>query len=163
MRLFAALLCLVCIPVLAQQALDPGLTYHRVWAVTPLVGSGTAADPRRPLLVPAKPASSNDRSGLLAYSMQLSDDGNFALVEFVFASRVAFQNVLAQQAAALGLNVGVAAPSSGPSATQTALQAAVPGLQMFERGSATQAQVQAVFQQYKKSFSFATYHPVPAL
>ena len=40
---------------------------------------------------------------------------------------------------------------------------AVPGLQMFERGNATQAQILTVFQQYKKSFSFATVHPVPAL
>jgi hypothetical protein len=115
------LACFACVSLFAQQPVDPGLTYHRVWAVTPLVGSGTPADPRRPLLVPAKPASPSDRSGLLAYSMQLSDDGNFALVEFVFASRAAFQTVLAQQAAALGLNLAVAAPGPGPSATQTAL------------------------------------------
>jgi hypothetical protein len=115
------LACSACVPLAAQQPVDPGLTYHRVWAVTPLIGSGTAADPRRPLLVPARPASPSDRSGVIAYSMQLSDDGNFALVEFVFASRTAFQNVLAQQAAALGLHVAVAAPGPGPSATQMAL------------------------------------------
>jgi hypothetical protein len=154
------LACSACVSLFGQQPVDPGLTYHRVWAVTPLVGSGTAADPRRPLFVPAQPAAARDRTGVLAYSMQLSDDGHLALVEFVFQSPEAFQKVLANQAAAMALNVAAAAPGPGPSALQTALQAAIPGLQMFERGKATQSDVLAEFQKHKKGFSFANSHPV---
>jgi hypothetical protein len=110
--------------------------------------------------VPAQPAAAGDRTGVLAYGMQLSDDGNFALVEFVFQSPAAFQNILAKQAAAMALNVAAAAPGRGPSALQTALQAAIPGLQIFERGKATQSDILAEFQKHKKSFSFANSHPV---
>jgi hypothetical protein len=152
--------CSACFPLLAQQPVDSGLTYHHVWAVTPIIGSGTPADPRRPLFVPAQPAAASDRTGVLAYGMQLSDDGNFALVEFVFQSPAAFQNILAKQAAAMALNVAAAAPGRGPSALQTALQAAIPGLQIFERGKATQSDILAEFQKHKKSFSFANSHPV---
>jgi hypothetical protein len=45
----------------------------------------------------------------------------------------------------------------GPSAVQTALQAAVPGLAIYERGVAAQSDVLAAFQQYKKSFQFSSF------
>jgi hypothetical protein len=149
---------------LAQQAVDPGLTYHRVWAVTPLVGNGTASDPKRPMFVSVSPRAAGDRSGVLAYSMQLSDDGKSALVEFVFHSPVTFQKALSDQAAALGIRVtAVPVPAAGPSSTQTALESAVSGLKMFERGKAAQSDVLAEFQKHKKNFSFTNYHAVPVL
>jgi hypothetical protein len=156
-------------PVFAQQhQLSQSTTYHRVMAVTPLIGAGTAADPKRPMFVPAPPAPSGastnasasavTRSGVLGYQMQLSDDGNHALVELVFQNPQEFQNVLAAEAQARGITVTPAlmtAPPAQPSGLQTALEAAVPGLKMFERGKATQQQVLTFFQQYKKNFQFS--------
>lgn len=158
----------------AQQPGSPGGNYHRVWAVTPLVGSGKPGDPIRPMFVPAEPAAASDRSGVLGYQMQLSDDGKFALVEFVFATPAAFQAVLQTEAAARGISVqnasaqnatvtatpGPSASGPGPSAAQTALQGAVPGLVMFERGNATQSAVLAEFTKYKASFTFDRLRPV---
>lgn len=190
---FAGALC-------AQQKLSPGMTYHRVWMVTPLQGTGKAGDPQRPMFVPASgaaAAATGDRSGVLGFQMQLSDDGRFALVEYVFASPAAFQAVLQNEAAARGISVpgatvspsaapspttiapgtvskvlsqtggvktagtAVAAPAAataaGPSAAQTALQSAIPGLAMFERGSAAQSDVLAAFQKYKQNFQFSSF------
>jgi hypothetical protein len=42
---------------------SPGNMYHRVYAVVPLVGSGTKADPKRPMLVPPPSQVAVDRSG----------------------------------------------------------------------------------------------------
>lgn len=100
----------------AQQKLSPGMTYHRVWMVTPLQGTGKAGDPQRPMFVPASAAASG-RSGVLGFQMQLSDDGKFALVEYVFASPAAFQAVLQSEAAARGISVPAAtvSPSVAPS------------------------------------------------
>jgi hypothetical protein len=136
------------------------MTYHRVMAVTPLIGSGTAADPKRPMFVPAsQPArAANDRSGVLGYQMQISDDGKFALVELVFQNPQAFQDVLAAEAPAHGINVTPALKNALPgqaSGLQTAMEATVPGLKMFERGKATLQQVLAEFQKPKKNFQFS--------
>ena len=65
------------------------LNYH-VYAVVPLTGSGTAADPKRPMFVPAqgfKPVVpvvaagrvTAVRTGILGYHAQISDDGKYAL------------------------------------------------------------------------------------
>src|SRR5215467_11786104 len=96
-RIFPIFLCLAITPLIAQQhKLSPSMTYHRVLAVTPLIGSGTAADPKRPMFVPATQTqrAPNDRSGVLGYQIQLSDDGKFALVELVFQNPQAFQDAL---------------------------------------------------------------------
>jgi hypothetical protein len=160
----------------AQQRVSPGLTYHRVLAVSPLVGTGKSGDVKRPVFISATPSAANDRSGVLGYQMQLSDDGQSALVEYVFTSPAAFQAVLQKEAAARGVAVaaptqsisGTASPgtqtnsssSAGPSPTQTALEAAVPGLKMFERGKSTEAQVLAEFMKHKANFSLANFHPL---
>lgn len=151
----------------AQQPGSAGGNYHRVWAVTPLVGSGKPGDPIRPMFVAAEPAAASDRSGVLAYQMQLSDDGKFALVELVFATPAAFQAALQTEAAARGISVPTASAANatvtaatGPSAVQTALQGAVAGLTMFERGNATQSAVLAEFTKYKASFTFDRLRPV---
>jgi hypothetical protein len=146
------------------------MAYHRVWAVTPLVGSGKAGDPVRPMFVAAPPAAAAGggltapavRPNLLGYQMQMSDDGKFALVEYVFQSPPAFQAVLQQEAAARGIavNPGLTRAASAPglaAAAQVALEAGVPGLKIFERGKATDAQILAEFQKHKAGFAFGTW------
>src|SRR5262249_10243322 len=108
---------------------------------------------------------------VLGFQMQVSDDGRFALVEMVFQSPTTFQGVLQKQAASIGVAIpqtgpkgkavsaGPASPaipviSSGPSAAQVTLEAAVPGLKMFERGKAKEADVVNYFKQYKRDFRF---------
>lgn len=96
--------------VLGQQRLDPNLVYERLIAVVPMTGSGTANDPRRPMYVPVRapgetlvaeavePDGSAERrlrQGILGFSYVLSDDEQFALVEFVAGSRSAFKEIQA--------------------------------------------------------------------
>ena len=64
-----------------SQRVPAEFLYHRVYAVVPMVGSGQAGDFKRPMFAPT--ASNANHSGVLGYRMQLSDDGKFALVEFV--------------------------------------------------------------------------------
>ena len=63
-----------------QQRVDPTMTYRRVLAIVPLAGSGTSSDPTRPLFAPAPSAAPTDRTGIIAYQHQLSDDGTLSLV-----------------------------------------------------------------------------------
>ena len=61
----------------------------------PVVGSGTALDPKRPLFLP----SPDDRrqagsAGIQSYTAVLSDDKRFALVEYVAHDRKAFDAIL---------------------------------------------------------------------
>jgi hypothetical protein len=129
-----ALVLLFINTLFAQNRVSPEMMYHRVWAVVPLIGKGTADDPRRPMFVssPAEQAarSKDDRSGLLGYSMQLSDDGKSALVEFVGATPADLKFIVASKVA---------------------------GVKAFERGSATKAQIEAEFQKYKTGFSVSSF------
>ena len=127
----AALLLLSINALFAQNRVSPEMMYHRVWAVVPLIGKGTPDDPRRPMFVPtlAEQAvrwKSGDRSGILGYSMQISDDGLLALVEFVGAT---------------------------PADLKFIVNSRAPGVKAFERGTATKAEIQAEFQKYKANFS----------
>ena len=150
----AGLLCLsLCsLPLLAQKRVDPGMTYQRVLAIVPVIGSGTWNDPKRPMFAPVPAAASAsasesasagapasaanpaDRTGIIAFQHQLSDDGNLALVEFVAVNRSAFAALLASTD---------------------------PRVQVFEVGKQTQASVQAAFQQHKANFNFANFRPLP--
>jgi hypothetical protein len=67
-----------------------------VVAVVPMVGAGTFQDPWRPMYasVPGQ-INAAARTGILGYAQVLSDDGNFALVEFVSAQQSAFKDILA--------------------------------------------------------------------
>jgi len=116
-----------------QQRVDPGTTYHRVLAIVPIVGSGTFADPKRPMFAPT-PQAAASRSGIIGYQHLPSDDGKFALVEFVAVDRSAFAELFAST---------------------------IPGVQYFEVGKASTAEIQAAFQQKKASFSFSTFRPMP--
>jgi hypothetical protein len=58
-----------------------------------MVGKGTPADPKRPQYAPWPPTVSPSRIAIIAYSHQISDDGKYALVEFVARDRSAFQAI----------------------------------------------------------------------
>jgi hypothetical protein len=80
----------------AQQRVNPVNMYERVLAIVPLIGSGTVEDPIRPEYAPAPSAlSPSTRTGIIGYTHVLSDDGKFALVEFVARDRSAFSTLLA--------------------------------------------------------------------
>lgn len=72
-----------------------------------MIGKGTPDDPRRPMFVPiagerteaAKAAVRPDEDqlpdlGIIASGFQESDDGKFAIVEFVARSRAAFKEIV---------------------------------------------------------------------
>ena len=102
--------------------------YERVFCVVPLVGRGTWDDPKRPLYAPllrsgAAPTFRN--TDILAYSYVTSDDGQFALVQFVARDRRAFQSLL-------GDTIQV--------------------LKTFAKESTASATIEAEFQKYRKTF-----------
>ena len=169
----------------AQRSVPPEFMYHHVYAVMPLVGSGTYLDPKRPMLVPAPPSPSkaqaqpqalaqvqgqaNTRPDLLGFTFQMSDDGKLALVEFVFQSPLAYQNFLAKAAAAPGSPVSAVALqpvsadgsnlkalAANTAALKSAFEASVPGLKLFERGNATEADILAEFRKQKANYTFGT-------
>jgi hypothetical protein len=113
-----------------QRKVDPVSMYHRIYAVVPMMGAGTQNDPFRPMFAPVTPLKTADHTGILAYQMQISDDGKSALVEFVGATRSDLLSIIMSTAA---------------------------GVVVFERGAATQAQIETEFQKYKKNFTFSLF------
>jgi len=102
-RLLAGFLVLAAV-VSAQRRVDPRNTYNRVICVVPMVGKGTPDDPRRPQYAPwpppnspPSPAQAQSRTTIIAFSHQVSDDGKYALVEFVARDRSAFQAILSDK------------------------------------------------------------------
>ena len=82
----------------AQRRVDPKYTYSRVIAIVPIVGTGTASDPRRPQYAPLLSTGPNpNQAGIIGYMQQLSNDGKLALVEFVARDRSAFSAILADK------------------------------------------------------------------
>jgi len=78
----------------AQHRVDPRNTYRRVIACVPIVGTGSSQnDPHRPLYAPAPGSALPD--GIVAFTQVPTDDGKFAIVEFVAKSRKALQTILA--------------------------------------------------------------------
>jgi hypothetical protein len=58
-----------------------------------MVGQGTPADPKRPQYAPWPPTPNPSWTAIVSYSHQVSDDGRFALVEFVARDRQAFEAI----------------------------------------------------------------------
>ena len=84
----------------AQRKVDPKNTYSRVICVVPMVGTGKVDDPLRPQYAPwppPKPGQAPARNQILAFMHQMSDDGKFALVEFVALDRSAFTAILSDK------------------------------------------------------------------
>jgi len=96
LRLTAGLLALACVAA-AQRRVDPRNTYEPAICVVSVVGTGTMKDPKRPQYAPWPPTGAKSPNGIIAFSHQVSDDGTFALVEFVARDRSAFQQILADK------------------------------------------------------------------
>jgi hypothetical protein len=79
--------------VFGQHAVDPSQRYHRLICLVHLTGSGTSGDTIRPEYVPVS-LDPDSRSGILAWSSQISDDGRMAIVVYVAADRKAFETIL---------------------------------------------------------------------
>ncbi len=127
------LLCLAIGPTSshAQPRVDARNLYERVLAIVPLTGSGTSSDPKRPKFAPT-PADMQQamttRTGILGFAQVISDDGNFALVEFVARDRAAFQQILSD-----------------------------PTIKAFLKGRDRREDVEAEFLKYKKGFDFSKF------
>ena len=92
--LLAAALMLATMASAEHQRVDSRNTYSRIICVVPMVGAGTPTDPRRPQYAPWPPAPHGSRTEIIGFSHQVSDDGRFALVEFVARDRAGFQAIL---------------------------------------------------------------------
>ena len=76
-----------------QHAVDPTARYHRLICLVHLTGSGKGADAIRPEYAP-DPSSAVSRAGIIAWSMQIADDGKMAIVQYVAVDRSAFKDIL---------------------------------------------------------------------
>jgi hypothetical protein len=104
-----------------------------------MIGKGTEEDPRRPLFAPADADRATERAvqqvseetaavsrkGIIAYTFQESEDGKTALVEYVALDRESLAPILDSKRA---------------------------DVQVFVRGQARKAEVEAAFRQYKRNF-----------
>ena len=120
-------------PLMAQNQVDPHNRYERVLAIVPWTGSGTIADPKRPLYAPAPgsavaPQAVDRSSGILAYQCVASDDGSKALCEFVAVHRAALLPIMAD-----------------------------PSVTSFLKGKDSLAAVVAEFTKYKKDFDITKF------
>jgi hypothetical protein len=93
-RSLAGLVCLgMGFSCFAQRSVPRHALHERVLVVVPMVGAGTYADPRRPLFAPP-PGQLRTAKGIHSFSYEVSDDGKFALVEFVALDRSALAPLL---------------------------------------------------------------------
>ena len=89
-----------------------------------MIGAGTRTDPKRPLFVPAP--SEIAASGILSFSYQLSDDGKYALVEFVALDRARFAHILTDRR---------------------------PDIKVFIKGESARADIEREFRKHKPNFN----------
>ena len=133
LRLAAILLAVAtCLP--AQHNVDTRQLYERLYCVVPMIGAGTWADPKRPMYAPS-PAQMNpaSRTGIIGFTHVLSDDGQFALVEFVARDAKAFDRILAD------MNVNINVSTS---------------IKSFRKGQDKREDIEAEFRKHKKDFDF---------
>ncbi len=76
-----------------SHAVDPSLRYYRLICLVHLTGSGKHNDPVRPEFLPPV-GTAPSRSGILSWSMQMTDDKNMAILHMVAADRAAFEAIL---------------------------------------------------------------------
>jgi hypothetical protein len=148
MRLLFSVVCACLLEVAWAQG--PGIlpttsSFHRVYAIVPLVGKGTSDDPSRPMFVPAagihtqnqpsiverqRPGFARQRTGIISYTAIPTDDGKHAIVEFVSMDRAGLREILESKA---------------------------PGVQVFERGRQPDSAVDTVFKARRKDFDFSKF------
>ncbi len=118
----------------AQHRVDLGSSHERIVLVVPMVGTGTWADPKRPMFAPVASQIGRDKSGILAYYHEPSDDGKLAIVVLVAQDRSAFKTILASAKANPSIQVfdrktiTPAAAAPGLPASAGTLQAATNAL-----------------------------------
>jgi hypothetical protein len=103
-------------------------TYERLLCIVPMVGGGTPEDPLRPMFAPLPETTGEGeapRGGIIAFTAVASDDGQYALVEFVARDRSAFAPIL---------------------------EARRSGVRVFEKGKARRADILAEFRKHKRDF-----------
>jgi hypothetical protein len=115
--------------VCAQHSVDPRNTYHRVIAVVPMIGSGTAADPRRPEYAPAPGSAAPN--GIIGFTQVPTDDGKFAIVEFVARTRKALLPILSDTT-----------------------------ITTYEKGTLAGTAIESALQSFKKGFSLVQFEVV---
>jgi len=79
-----------------QHAVDPSQRYHRLICLVHLTGSGRHGDEIRPEYVPG-PSVKPSRAGIIAWSLQPTDDGRMAIIQVVAVDRHAFDTILADK------------------------------------------------------------------
>ena len=112
----------------ASRAVSPWHTYQRLLIIVPMTGSGTHADPRRPLYTPA-PHEIKNGEGIIAFASLDSDDQKWALVELVALNRAVFQLILADKS-----------------------------IKSFERRSSAKADIESEFGKYRRGFRLEDFH-----
>jgi hypothetical protein len=143
---------------------DPSNSYHRVICIVPMVGSGTASDPKRPMYAPLPSQIGRDKSGILAYYHELTDDGQNAIVVYVAATRTALAPILpagtlppgltSATATSPGPTTTVSAASSAKTSTPTNGAPSASAVQVFELGFTDQATVESALKAVKKNFDW---------
>ena len=94
LRTVACLLTFAVLIPAQTRRVDRTNIHERVICVVPMVGAGTPADPKRPQYAPWPPSNGRSQTDIIEYSYQMTDDGRFAIVEFVARDRKAFQAIL---------------------------------------------------------------------
>ena len=124
-RLIIVFLGLAC-ALHAQRRVDPKNSYVRVIGVVSMAGKGTADDPRRPQYASWPP--SQDPNGIIGFFFQPSDDGQYAVVEFVGRTRAAFQALFNDKS-----------------------------IKLFEEGKQTKTSIEAAIRPYRKDFDLTKF------
>jgi len=75
-----------------KTAAGPEARYYRLICLVHMTGSGKHTDPIRPEFVPT--TATTGRDGILAWSVQMTDDNKMAIVHLVAANRKAFDPIL---------------------------------------------------------------------
>jgi hypothetical protein len=130
MHRLAAALLIFSAALPAQHRSDPRYSYHRVIAVVPFTGSGTPADPIRAKYAPAGQNAAAPGTGIIAFAMEPTDDGKYAVVELVALDRAALAQILADHS---------------------------PGVLVFEKGVVSNASIEAAIKPLRRDFSLRTF------
>lgn len=138
---------LLCVStLLAQQAVDPRNRGERLICIVPMIGAGTYEDPHRPAYAPTAQEQEQllPGEGILGYSFQMSDDEQWALVEFAALDRDAFAKILADVK-------GELADSDSPIPAYLRSD-----FKVFEKGRVKRTDIQLAFRKFKQNFNLDT-------
>jgi len=126
--LCAILLAVASGDVVAQvgvHAVDPTQRYRRLICLVHFKGSGKTDDPVLPEYVPG-PSDNTSRTGIIAWSVQPTDDRSMAIIQVVAVNRGAFAAIFADKR---------------------------PEIRVFEIGKDKKEAIEAEMRKYKKDFS----------